>query len=193
MAYTFQQLVKFAEEGGFPANVAPTMAAIAIAESGGNNVRQQGQPYRTTGWGLWQITPGNSEPADGTDNALLNPVNNAKAAYAKYRSQGLHAWTTYTHGTYKKYLNGYPSGVGDVNGSGGADVHGSATASTDPFASVVDSLNSSIGAPFKSIADSLSIVDKLSLPATWVRIGAGFVGIGAVGFGVFLLAREVRS
>ena len=101
---------------GGPANVAVIMAAIAMAESGGRNVIQQGQPYGTTGWGLWQITPGNSEPKFGVDQALLVPINNARAAVAKYQSQGLGAWTTYTSGAYKQFL-----------GAGGAAVSGGGT------------------------------------------------------------------
>ena len=194
MAYTFAQLVSYAEQGGFPANVAPTMAAIAMAESSGNNVIQQGQPYRTTGYGLWQITPGNSEPQFGVDQAMLNPVNNAKAAYAKYQRQGLGAWTTYKDGAYTKYLNGNPAGVGNASGTGNAAPAGApGFVSSDPLAGVVDSITNSIGAPFQDIAKSFSIIDKLSLPQTWVRIGAGVFGLAAVTFGVVFLAREVRT
>jgi hypothetical protein len=60
------------------------MAAVAYGESGGDPTAvQQGQPAATTGWGLWQITPGTSEPQVGTNNALLDPLTNAKAAVAK--------------------------------------------------------------------------------------------------------------
>lgn len=95
------------ERAGGPKNVAALMAAIAEAESSGipTNI-QQGQPYATTGWGLWQITPGNSVPQFGVNQALLNPLNNARAALAKYRSQGLGAWTTYTSGAYRQFLHG---------------------------------------------------------------------------------------
>lgn len=90
---------------GGPPSLAATMAAIASAESGLQpGVVQQGQPYATTGWGLWQITPGDSEPQIGTDKALLSPLTNAKAAVAKYNSGGLSQWTTYTSGAYRQYL-----------------------------------------------------------------------------------------
>lgn len=103
MSYSYAQLEGFwINAGGSPA-LAPTMAAIAMAESNGNNVVQQGQPYGSTGWGLWQITPGNSEPSIGTNQQLLNPATNAQAAVAKYNSQGLRAWTTWP-GSAQKYL-----------------------------------------------------------------------------------------
>jgi hypothetical protein len=91
---------------GGPSALAPTMAAIASAESGLQpGVIQQGQPYDTTGWGLRQITPGNSEPQIGIDKALLSPLTNARAAVAKYNSGGLSQWTTYTSGAYQQYMH----------------------------------------------------------------------------------------
>lgn len=112
--------------GGDPA-AASTMAAIAYPESSANTASiQQGQPYATTGWGLWQITPGNSVPSAGIDNALLNPLNNAKAAVAKYNAakksgNGFRPWTTYTSGKYLRYVqNGVApttAGVLDIAGN----------------------------------------------------------------------------
>jgi hypothetical protein len=83
---------------GGPANVANVAAAIAMAESGGRNVMQQGQPWATTGWGLWQITPGNS--------SLLNPQLNAIAAVAKYRGAGnsFSPWTTFNDGAFRRFM-----------------------------------------------------------------------------------------
>src|SRR5689334_13705443 len=74
---------------GGPASNAATAAAITGAESGSlpGNI-QPSQPYSTTGWGLWQITPGNSESAFCVDFRLLDPWNNAEAAVAKYRGAG---------------------------------------------------------------------------------------------------------
>lgn len=134
MGYSYAQLEGFwINAGGNPA-VAPIMAAIAYPESGGDNVKQQGQPYGTTGWGIWQITPGNSEPQCGTDGQLLNPAVNACAAVAKYNSQGLGAWTTYTSGAYRSHLQSgvnpdlsVSSKTADPGGGGGAAGTGGAT------------------------------------------------------------------
>src|SRR6185437_7387881 len=101
-AYSFGQLEDLWVQAGGPRSVAPVMAAIGLAESGGRNVKQKGQPLSRTGWGIWQITPG--------DPSLLDPHRNARAAVAKYRSQGLRAWTTYTTGRYKAYLVSANSG-----------------------------------------------------------------------------------
>lgn len=91
---------------GGPRSLASTAAAITAAESRFEpGVIQSGVPYAKTGWGLWQITPGNSAPpAFGSDYQLLDPWNNAEAAVWKYNQQGLNAWSTYYDGTYKSYV-----------------------------------------------------------------------------------------
>jgi hypothetical protein len=80
-------------------------AAITGAESSflpGNILL--GAPYADTGWGLWQITPGDSEPRFGVDYQLLDPWNNAEAAVAKYDASGFLPWTVYTSGVYERFL-----------------------------------------------------------------------------------------
>jgi len=91
---------------GGPSSLASTAAAIAAAESRLEpGVIQAGEPFAETGWGLWQITPGNSAPtAFGSDYQLLDPWNNAEAAVWKYNQLGLNAWSTYFDGTYKSYV-----------------------------------------------------------------------------------------
>lgn len=92
--------------GGWPPGPAAIATSITQPESSriANNV-QQGQPYATTGWGLWQITPGNSEPQFGINGALLNPVNNAKAGHAKWSGAGgFSPWTTWVNGLNVPFL-----------------------------------------------------------------------------------------
>jgi len=95
---TLTQLEYYWTNNGGPASVAPIAGAIALAESGGRSVVQQGQPPATTGWGPWQITPGNA--------SLLDPNANARAAVAKYKAAGnsFTPWTTYTSGKYRQFL-----------------------------------------------------------------------------------------
>jgi hypothetical protein len=109
------QLAALLRKVGVSAGDAAYLVATAHPESGANpSSVQQGQPYATTGWGLWQITPGDSEPADGVNQALLNPLDNAKAAKAKLDSQGLGAWTTITGGLYQPYFDAAQTAVSDV-------------------------------------------------------------------------------
>jgi hypothetical protein len=92
---------------GGPSSQAATAAAITGAESNYQpGIIQQGQAYSTTGWGLWQITPGSSESQFGQDYQLLDPWNNAEAAVAKYKAAGnsFSPWTTYNNGAYKNFL-----------------------------------------------------------------------------------------
>ena len=62
------------------------------------------------GWGLWQITCGNSVPQYGTNFQVLDPWNNAEAAVYKCRQDmaaGYNCfapWSTYASGTYAPNL-----------------------------------------------------------------------------------------
>jgi hypothetical protein len=81
-------------------------AAITGAESSFQpGIIQPDQPYGTTGWGLWQITAGNSVPQYGTDFQILDPWNNAEEAVYKYDAAGgFTPWTTYVDGAYEAFL-----------------------------------------------------------------------------------------
>ena len=91
--FTFTYLANLWIDNGGPSQWAWLMAGIALAESAGEpKIVQKGQPYADTGWGLWQITPGNSVPTVGINTALLTPTKNAKAALIKFKGQGVTAW-----------------------------------------------------------------------------------------------------
>jgi hypothetical protein len=94
------------ELAGGPSSVAETAEAITGAEAAFEpGIIQPAQPYGTTGWGLWQITPGNSVPAYGQDFQLLDPWNNAEAAVAKFDAAGgFSPWTTFDDGAYEAFL-----------------------------------------------------------------------------------------
>lgn len=128
------QIYTWAVQAGFTPQEAVIATAITYPESGGYpGIVQSGQPYKTTGWGLWQITPGNSVPSVGVDDALLNGATNARAAYAKFKGSGssFRPWTTYNDGKYKSFLtqaqNG-ASGAGNVTAGIGGAVTGNAGA-----------------------------------------------------------------
>lgn len=83
---------------------APLMAAIALAESGGNpsRINSEGPEHAE---GLWQIK---GQIVKGNP---LDPNVSAQNAVAKLSSQGLGAWTTYTSGAYKQYLGATGTGI----------------------------------------------------------------------------------
>jgi hypothetical protein len=102
----YANIAGYWEVAGGPNSVAQTAAAITGAESSTEpGAIQADHPYSSTGWGLWQITPGDSEPAYGIDYQMLDPWNNAEAAVAKYDAAGgFSPWTTYVDGLYEQYL-----------------------------------------------------------------------------------------
>lgn len=95
---SWEQVAAVAIKAGWSPGDAVIAVSITEPESGRDStVIQQGQPYATTGWGLWQITPGDSEPQFGINDAMLNPLNNAHAALAKFNGAGgFSPWTTWS-------------------------------------------------------------------------------------------------
>ena len=100
--------------------MAPVMAAIALAESGGNPRALNNNP--ATGdysVGLWQINYfGNLAPSRtqryGSPQQVTDPIANAKAAVDLAQNGfGLGNWSTFKNGAYRQYLNSnvQPSGT----------------------------------------------------------------------------------
>ena len=88
------------------------MAAIALAESGGNPAVTNSIGAR----GLWQIIPSTARAFGLNYAKLTNPVLNAKGAHAILSGQGLGAWEAYTNGAYSQYLQ--RGGVVGMQGGG---------------------------------------------------------------------------
>lgn len=108
---SYQALESLWISAGGSKALAPTMAAIAIAESGGRPSALNTKPpdYSV---GLWQINyygallPGRSKEFGSPSALQASPTAQARAAVAIERQQGLSAWSTYTNGAYKKHLKG---------------------------------------------------------------------------------------
>lgn len=112
MALTSAQILQLAQGAGFSGNDVQTMAAIIKAESSGN-------PYahntnRSTGdnsYGLSQINmidtlgPARRKQFGLKSNEqLLDPQTNLRAAKQVKDSSGFGAWTTFKSGKYKQFL-----------------------------------------------------------------------------------------
>lgn len=125
--------------GGDPKK-APVMAAIAIAESGGRPSALNDTPpdYSV---GLWQINyygalrPGRTKEFGSPSALMASPTAQARAAVAIERQQGLGAWSTYSSGAYRKYLNGadYSGGGSDTSGGTAGGTTGGTTATQAGF------------------------------------------------------------
>lgn len=110
---SYQALESLWTSAGGSQALAPTMAAIAIAESGGNPSALNNNPLtKDYSVGLWQINYygglyGPRSQQFGSPSALLaSPTAQARAAVSIANQQGLSAWSTYTSGAYRQYLNG---------------------------------------------------------------------------------------
>lgn len=109
---TIEQLVGLAKGAGFSQSDAVIMAAIAMAESGGNsNVHNNNRATGDNSYGLWQINMIDSlGPARlkefGISNyeQLKDPVVNAHAAKIIKQGSGFTAWSVYKSGKYKTHL-----------------------------------------------------------------------------------------
>lgn len=104
------QIAMYAQSAGM--SNPQVMAAIAMAESGGNPRAHNAIPPDNS-YGLWQINMlGSMGPARrkqygiSSNDQLYDPATNARAAAKILSGQGPGAWSTYTSGAYKKYLNG---------------------------------------------------------------------------------------
>ena len=122
---TYAQIEGLWIQQGGDRSLAPLMAAIAEAESGGHPFEINDTP--STGdysVGLWQINYYNGLYADraakfGPPESLRrDPAAQARAANSLLHSQGLSAWTTYTRGTYRQFLD--PSVAPDTSGNYGS-------------------------------------------------------------------------
>jgi hypothetical protein len=119
--YNYQQLQKLWTDNGGDESVAPLMASIALAESsnGSPNGSYSGafNPNDAHGGstGIWQINSYGS----------TDPNVNATQAVAKYNTQGLNAWGSYTNGSYMKFD---PNGVGQSEAATASNNNASGTA-----------------------------------------------------------------
>jgi len=105
-AYDFAQLEQLWVNAGGPAAVEKTAAAIAEAESGGNeaamNYTDNGGTQ--TSVGIWQVSTGTHQfPASWT-----TATGNASEAVTKYDDAGdtFTPWGTYDSGVYTQFLSG---------------------------------------------------------------------------------------
>lgn len=191
--YSYAQLEDLWIGAGGSRALAPVMAAIAMAESGGDSEARN--PSGASG--LWQIL-GNPFPGNPFD-----PQVNARMAAAKFHEQGLGAWVTYTSGAYKKFLKGnvppaaahttgQVSTTGDSSGLQewlswipGFGIPLSFMAGT---ASSVADIGSSVAEIGKVFSELVTTVSWLFVPAHWIRIICFLLGVPLVLIGIGVMA-----
>lgn len=182
-AYGKPQLEALWVNAGGPKGIAPTMAAIALAESGGNpaSINPEGPQHAE---GLWQIK---GQLVSGN---ILDPKVNAANAVAKYNSQGLGAWTTYTEGAYKKYLTSgggstlaskaegaANSLLGGIFGPGGKLGAEGAEKALEPAVEAGGGIVKTEEGIASGATSAAEFVKSLTEPSTWLRLAEGVGGI----------------
>ncbi len=133
---SFTQIEQLWVSNGGSAVMAPVMAAIAIAESGGRTDAHNGNA--ATGddsYGLWQINyfgsmlQGRTAKYGSPQQLVADPNLQARAAVALAgNGSGLSNWTTYTSGAYKAPLQANASGL-----TGGSDIQLVSDVAPGPF------------------------------------------------------------
>lgn len=186
--YSYGQLEQLWISAGGSRALAPLMAAIALAESGGNPAANNTTDNNgtQTSWGLWQVSDGTHNWPGSADPNV--PANNAKYAVAKYQSQGLTAWGTYDSGAYKKFYQGnvppssLPQGGGGKGGGGGTNQ--GQTAEETSFLSTAQGTISAAGGLAHDAAQTLNFLFEFFKPGQAYRalfaVGAIASGYGAV-------------
>lgn len=173
--YTYAELKSLAQSAGFSGSDVDIAAAVAMAESGGNS-RSYNPVGRDDSYGLWQINMKGSLGPDrrkkfgiSSNAALFEPAVNARAAKMIKDDSGWAAWTTYTRGTYKKFLK--------------PGIAASPTDTTDTAASADDgSLVGGIKASVNALGENIF--------KTGANIGGIFVALVLIVLGIVLLARK---
>lgn len=175
---SFAQLEGLWRKAGGSAALAPIMAAISLAESGGNTASLNNTA--STGdysVGLWQINYygnlyGSRSARYGTPAQLAaDPLAQAKAAVSLAAGgRGLSNWTTYTSGAYRGYLSGAPPAVygGGLQGSRGARP----SAGGDAWSGILHAGESGL------ISGVESIAPVGVFGAVWSALGGGGSSIG---------------
>ena len=163
--YSRAELEQLASSVGFSADDAKIAAAVALAESGGNPRSHNTTPPDNS-YGLWQINMyGNLGPSRRKayglpDNeTLFDPRRNAMVAKHIKDSSGWNAWTTYTTGKYRQYMD---KSFTDTVKDGITDVTG--------IQSVASSINALGQNLFKGVASVTGIIVALVLLVLGVLI-----------------------
>ena len=127
---SYAQVKAAAIAGGFTSAAAATMAAIAGAESGYDPNAVGDVSLETAKWGpsvgLVQIRTLKADTGTGSDRDISRLQGNVAAQmHAAYKisdgGRNFSAWSTYTSGSYLKFLNGNGSSSGTLTSTGSVD------------------------------------------------------------------------
>jgi hypothetical protein len=188
--YSKPQLEALWVKAGGKKALASTMAAIALAESGGNasSVNPEGPEHAE---GLWQIK---GQLVGGN---IFNPEVNAANAVAKYNSQGLGAWVTYTSGAYKKYLGSGSTLASKAEGAAndllGAVFGPGGKLGAEGAEKALEPVVEAGGGVVSTEEGVVGFLKSLTEPSTWLRVAEGVGGIVLFMVGLKTLTRGTAA
>lgn len=153
MALSYAELEGLWIQAGGDPSQAATMAAVAMAESGGNpdalNATDNGG--KQSSYGLWQVSTGtHTAPSPN----WADPLTNAQLAVQKMQTQGITAWGTYDSGIYQQFLQ---SGVAPAEDTSMPNAQGGPSPANEPSTS--SSLNVQTPQDFASAVLSYMGID----------------------------------
>lgn len=173
--YTYAQLEALWIQAGGDRASAPVMAAIAMAESGGNPAAINTNTNGSTDRGLWQINSVHGSLS------TFDPLANAQAAVKIKKTQGLNAWVTYTSGKYRQFLQNGVSPSGTPVGST------STTSATD--ASLTGDIGGAIG---QGLGDAFKALMQPVI-STFIWGGEIMLGIGLMVGGIIVFVINTNA
>lgn len=181
---TYAQIRAYASAAG--AANADLAAAVAMAESSGNANAHNAIPPDDS-YGLWQInmlgslgTSRRKSLGISSNSQLYDPGTNARAmVQISSGGSNFSAWSTYTSGAYKKYLQGSSTSATDADFSQAnsiTDIPGeTAAAAKDVAGIVIDAANWMVN------------------PSNWLRVAYVVGGVTVVLVGLALLADNTKA
>lgn len=201
------QLVQLARGAGFSAGQARIMAAIALAESGGNAGAVGDVSLANSTWGpsigLWQIRSLHAHRGTGKERdaqILTDPARNAQSARIIYGQQGYRAWSVYSSGAYAKHLAAVdaavttpaapPRQLGDPGGRGEA---GPIVTGSGVIPVVGEKVQDAAGGVLGGLDAVGAFFGALGQRGTWVRVLQVVGGSGMVVAGLTLLGKDVAG
>lgn len=166
------QIYTLAKNAGLTEARARTAAAIAMAESGGNE-KAEVHDSDDDSYGLWQINyKGSLKVARtaqfGPGSGLLNGAKNAQAmSTISHQGQNFTPWTTYTSGKYKTFLSNTVNAV-DVTPGGVASnlLLNSSNLVTNPLGTIKDTAD----AARTTAAIFIRGAEWFANPKNWIRV-----------------------
>jgi len=203
--FTYAQLEGLWIQAGGNPQAAPTAAAIAMAESGGNSQATDNDSNGSVDRGLWQINSVHGA------QSTYDVMGNARAAVSiSNNGANWSPWVTYTNGAYRRYLQ---TGVAPdmsvpINATNAAANQGGDTATEDSFWGSIGGTAKCIASPALCIASGVSgsannFAGKLVLGVIGmvlnplIQIIAGMFGISAGAsmmiVGLYLMISETQA